>query len=476
VRLVALLVVLVAAALAVTGLVATSLLRSYLVNQQAAQLQESVRSYLLNPDATLEFCNRTTRFANQDLVACIDGTGNGNIVSGGNASGSNLPDPRGIDPSSIASYDNEPFTLGANDGSTTWLLLAAQLPDRDEVVIAGIDLAADQQTLGTLIGIQLVIGLVVLVALGMTGYLLVRSSLRPLVEVEHTAAAIAAGDLSQRVPEGDERTEVGRLARALNGMLSRIEGAFRAQAASEEQARASEGRMRRFVADASHELRTPLTSIRGFAELYRKGVYRGDDAETQRMMGRIEGEAARMGSLVEDLLQLARLDQARPVAALPVDLGELAGDAVHDARAVQPDRPVRLELTESLTDVPVVLGDEARLRQVFANLVANALTHTPRGTPVTVRLSEDPADPDVVTVEVRDEGPGLAPEDAERVFERFYRTDSSRTRDAGGSGLGLSIVSSLVAAHGGTVRLTTAPGEGAAFAVRLPRSGPAGQD
>jgi two-component system OmpR family sensor kinase len=476
VRLVALLVVLVAAALAVTGLVATSLLRSYLVNQQAAQLQESVRSYLLNPDATLEFCNRTTRFANQDLVACIDGTGNGNIVSGGNASGSNLPDPRGIDPSSIASYDNEPFTLGANDGSTTWLLLAAQLPDRDEVIIAGIDLAADQQTLGTLIGIQLVIGLVVLVALGLTGYLLVRSSLRPLVEVEHTAAAIAAGDLSQRVPEGDERTEVGRLARALNGMLSRIEGAFRAQAASEEQARASEGRMRRFVADASHELRTPLTSIRGFAELYRKGVYRGDDAETQRMMGRIEGEAARMGSLVEDLLQLARLDQARPVAALPVDLGELAGDAVHDARAVQPDRPVRLELTESLTDVPVVLGDEARLRQVFANLVANALTHTPRGTPVTVRLSEDPADPDVVTVEVRDEGPGLAPEDAERVFERFYRTDSSRTRDAGGSGLGLSIVSSLVAAHGGTVRLTTAPGEGAAFAVRLPRSGPAGQD
>jgi two-component system OmpR family sensor kinase len=233
--------------------------------------------------------------------------------------------------------------------------------------------------------------------------------------------------------------------------------------------------MRRFVADASHELRTPLTSIRGFAELHRQGAY-ADPAETRRMMGRIESEATRMGALVEDLLQLARLDQARPVAALPVDLGELAGDAVHDARAVQPDRPVRLELTESLTDVPVVLGDEARLRQVFANLVANALTHTPRGTPVTVRLSEDPADPDVVTVEVRDEGPGLAPEDAERVFERFYRTDSSRTRDAGGSGLGLSIVSSLVAAHGGTVRLTTAPGEGAAFAVRLPRSGPAGQD
>jgi two-component system OmpR family sensor kinase len=233
--------------------------------------------------------------------------------------------------------------------------------------------------------------------------------------------------------------------------------------------------MRRFVADASHELRTPLTSIRGFAELYRHGAS-ADPEETHRMMGRIEAEATRMGALVEDLLQLARLDQHRPVAALPVDLGELAADAVHDARAVQPDRPVELELTDSLTDVPVVLGDEGRLRQVIGNLVTNALTHTPPGTPVTVRLSEEPGDPDAVTVTVADRGPGMSAEDAERVFERFYRADASRTRAAGGTGLGLSIVSSLVAAHHGTVVLTTAPGEGAAFAVRLPRSGPAGQD
>jgi len=477
VRMVALLVVLVAAALALTGFVGTSLLRSYLVEQQKEQLQDSMRSYLASPQATLQYCNQTVRFAGQDLLACIHSSGNGVVVSGGNASGSNVPELGDVNSSTISSDDDELFTLPAQDGSTTWLLLAASLPQAsDEVIVVGLDLADDQQTLGRLVGIQLVIGLLVLVVLGATGYVVVRSSLRPLVEVEHTAAAIAAGDLSQRVPEGDERTEVGRLARALNGMLSRIEGAFRAQTASEEQARASEVRMRRFVADASHELRTPLTSIRGFAELYRQGAFRGDDAETQRMMGRIEGEASRMGSLVEDLLQLARLDQHRPVAALPVDLGELAGDAVHDARAVQPDRPVRLDLSDSLTDVPVVLGDEARLRQVFANLVTNALTHTPPGTPVTVRLSEDPADPDVVTVEVRDEGPGLTPEDAERVFERFYRADASRTRDAGGSGLGLSIVSSLVAAHRGTITLTTAPGEGAAFAVRLPRSGPAGQD
>jgi two-component system OmpR family sensor kinase len=189
-------------------------------------------------------------------------------------------------------------------------------------------------------------------------------------------------------------------------------------------------------------------------------------------MQRIEAEATRMGLLVEDLLQLARLDQQRPLTLGPVDLAELAGDAVHDARAVQPDRPVSLLLDESLTDVPVVQGDEARLRQVIGNLVTNALTHTPVDAKVTVRLAEDAADPGVVVLAVTDEGPGLAPADAERVFERFYRADSSRTRAAGGTGLGLSIVASLVAAHGGRVDLTTAPGRGSTFAVRLPRSGP----
>jgi two-component system OmpR family sensor kinase len=309
----------------------------------------------------------------------------------------------------------------------------------------------------------------------------VRNSLRPLTEVERTAAAIAAGDLSQRVPAGDDRTEVGRLATALNGMLSRIEYGFRAQQASEEQARASETRMRRFVADASHELRTPLTSIRGFAELYRQGAV-GTPEETARLMQRIESEGARMGVLVEDLLQLARLDQQRPLTLGPVDLAELAGDAVHDARAVQPDRPITLHLDEALSEVPVVLGDEARLRQVVGNLVTNALVHTPPTAPVTVSVSDEPAptegtadgdDGGVVVLRVSDQGPGMAPEDAARVFERFYRADPSRVRTAGGTGLGLAIVSALVHAHGGTVYLDTAPGRGATFTVRLPRSGPA---
>jgi two-component system OmpR family sensor kinase len=255
-------------------------------------------------------------------------------------------------------------------------------------------------------------------------------------------------------------------------MLTRIESAFRAQKASEEQARASEERMRRFVADASHELRTPLTSIRGFAELYRQGAV-GSPAETARLMQRIESEGARMGVLVEDLLQLARVDQQRPLSLTPVDLAEIAGDAVHDARALQPDRPIALHLDDSLTEVPVVLGDEARLRQVVGNLVSNALVHTPRTAPVTVRIGEDTsAGGDRVVVRVADEGPGMAPEDAARVFERFYRADASRSRVAGGTGLGLSIVRALVAAHGGDVSLDTAPGRGAAFTVRLPRSGP----
>jgi two-component system OmpR family sensor kinase len=189
-------------------------------------------------------------------------------------------------------------------------------------------------------------------------------------------------------------------------------------------------------------------------------------------MERIEAEGARMGLLVEDLLLLARLDQQRPLTIAPVDLAEIAGDAVHAARAVQPARPIALHLDESLTEVPVVLGDEARLRQVVANLVTNALTHTPVDTRVTVTVACDPTDPGMLVVRVADRGPGMDPADAERAFERFFRVDTSRTRRGGGTGLGLAIVASLVAAHGGTVELATAPGQGATFTLRLPRSGP----
>src|SRR6266536_2141590 len=306
----------------------------------------------------------------------------------------------------------------------------------------------------------------------------VRASLRPLVEIERTAGAIARGELSRRVPDLDPRTEVGRLARAVNSMLAQIEAAFRARAGSEAAARRSEevalrseARMRRFVTDASHELRTPLTTIRGFAELYRQGASR-EPAELDRLMRRIEDQAARMGLLVEDLLLLARLDQQRPLDRRPVDLLALAADAVHDARAIAPERSIELLVgggDDALPDPPVVLGDEARLRQVLADLVGNTLAHTPAGSPVEVRArTQQVLGAPRAVLEVVDHGPGLTPEQAEHVFERFYRADPARSHTDGGTGLGLAIVAALVAAHEGAVEVDSAPGRGATFRVLLP--------
>jgi two-component system OmpR family sensor kinase len=304
------------------------------------------------------------------------------------------------------------------------------------------------------------------VVLAGAGYFVVRRSLRPLTEVETTAAAIAEGDLTRRVPAADPRTEVGRLSAALNTMLQQIEHAFRVQQDSEAAARKSEQQMRQFVADASHELRTPLTSIRGFAELFRQGAV-SDPDELERVMRRIEDEGARMGVLVDDLLLLARLDQQRPLDRQPVDLGRLAEDAVEDVRMVAPGRPIDLVTDNART--PVVFGDELRLRQVLGNLLGNALTHTPDGTPIHVRLDRRVDDGGRWAVlEVADEGPGLPPEHADRIFERFYRVDAARTRAQGGSGLGLSIVAGLTEAHGGRVELETVAGEGATFRVLLP--------
>jgi two-component system OmpR family sensor kinase len=485
ITLVALLVGLVTVALVATGSAATSLLSGFLLDQQDQSLRSQVEDMRADPASLQRLCGqpRLRLPGGGTYLACLD-TGGAFEQFAATRDQDRLPDVSDMTAANAARYGSTPFTVRSMDGSTTWRLAVGQVSE-DLAVVVGNDLGEDRAVVRRLVVIEVVVGLLALVLLGVAGYLLVRNSLRPLAEVERTAQAIAAGDLSRRVPAGDERTEVGRLSTAINGMLARIESSFRAQQASEEQARASEeqalaseaqavaseGRMRRFVADASHELRTPLTSIRGFAELHRQGAASGPD-ETRRLMQRIEAEATRMGLLVEDLLQLARLDQQRPLSLAPVDLAEVAGDAVHDARAVQPHRPIGLHLDESLTDVPVVVGDEARLRQVVGNLVTNALTHTPPDVRISVRLSEDPAEPDVVVLAVSDEGPGLDPADAQRVFERFYRADPSRTRAAGGTGLGLSIVAALVAAHGGRVYLDTAPGRGATFAVRLPRSGP----
>ncbi|MBX7432038.1 HAMP domain-containing histidine kinase [Mycobacterium sp. Y57] len=354
-----------------------------------------------------------------------------------------------------------PVTVGSVDHSDVQWRAMTVRGLSGELTTVAIDLSDVKSTVRSLVYAQVGIGAAVLLVLGIVGYVVVHRSLRPLAEVEQTAAAIAAGQLDRRVPERDPRTEVGRLSLALNGMLAQIQRALASSESSAEQARSSEDRMRRFITDASHELRTPLTTIRGFAELYRQGAAR----DVEMLMGRIESESRRMGLLVEDLLLLARLDAQRPLERHRVDLLALATDAVHDAQSIAPKRTIRMEVFDG-PGTPEVLGDEARLRQVLSNLVANALQHTPETAGVTVRVGTDDAD---AVLEVCDEGPGMRPEDAQRVFERFYRADSSRTRASGGTGLGLSIVDSLVYAHGGRVAVSTAPGQGCRFRVSLPR-------
>ena len=359
------------------------------------------------------------------------------------------------------------FTVPSRDHHGSWRVLVSQHDDGRILVVAE-DLADVEYALGRLILIDILVSVGTLILLGLASVWLVRISLRPLVAMEKTAAAIAGGDLARRVPALDRGTELGQLSAALNTMLTQIESAFRARAESERRAVSSEERMRQFVADASHELRTPLTTIRGFAELYRQGAA----PDPGEVLSRIEDEAARMGLLVEDLLLLARLDQERPLRVAPVPLARLVDDAASAAQAIAPDRTIEVDVSPE-SDRLVVNGDEARLRQVLDNLVTNALTHTAPGTPVTLRLR--PEGETHAVIEVADRGPGLTPEQSARVFERFYRVDKARTRRAAsrgtghtGTGLGLAIVAALTAAHSGTVEVDSVPGEGATFRVRLP--------
>jgi two-component system OmpR family sensor kinase len=320
-------------------------------------------------------------------------------------------------------------------------------------IVVAIPLTEVQTTLSGLVLLESLISLGVVAATAVLALLIIRIGLRPLQRMGTVAADIAAGDLTKRVEPATPRTEIGRLGLALNGMLSQIEAAFAERTASN-------ARLRRVIADASHELRTPLTSIRGYAEMLRRGAADSPtDSESARR--RIEQEAVRMTGLVDDLLVLARIDQGRPLAKEAVDLRVIANDAVADARVVAPQREISL----SANGPVVVTGDDTRLRQVLGNLMRNALVHTPQQTPIEVAVASGDG---LGRMSVADHGPGLDENDVERIFEPFYRADPSRSRDSGGAGLGLSIVSAVVTAHGGRVKITKTEGGGATFQVELP--------
>jgi two-component system OmpR family sensor kinase len=468
VKLVAAMLALMAVALSLIGVASVVALRDYLVDRIDSQLTFAVSPYAQESPTLQGGYVPPTDF----FVSVQDGVGRYAVIYDKHKyKRDQLPDLNTLFVDAPA-HTRKHYTVFAIDHSRRWRVVPVIQAD-GSVLTVGEDMSNVESAMERLVLINLFVGMTVLVALGLFGAWVVRRSLRPLTEIETTAGAIAAGDLGRRVPDLDERTELGRLSSALNTMLEQIESAFRARAASEHRAVRSEERMRQFVANASHELRTPLTTIRGFAELYRQGA--ADDPAA--VLRRIESEAARMGLLVEDLLLLARLDEERPLHQSPVAMADLVRDAATAAHAIAPDRLIEVSSESGL----VVLGDEARLRQVIGNLVTNALRHTPAGTPVSLRLRRDA---DYAVVEVADAGPGLTPEQAERVFERFFRVDKARTRAAAraadepgppsqppphtGAGLGLAIVAALVAAHGGTVDVTTQPGAGATFRVRVP--------
>lgn len=387
-------------------------------------------------------------------VTLIDAQGNVLSELGGDlntASASSIL--KGFTPDEALEEDGEPFTI-SEDGQN-FRAIAQVLPNGAGTAVAAQSLGELEKTIQQLRFFFLLIGLLLITLVAIASRTVIKIGMRPLEDVERTAEEIAAGNLSARMPESEPTTEVGRLITSLNSMLSRIETSFAARTESE-------NRLRRFVADASHELRTPITAIRGFSELYRQGAVTGEQP-TKELIGRIEGESMRMGSLVEDLLLLARLDQARQMESKPVDLNTLVEDAVASARVAGPQHTVNF--TPPSEEI-FTLGDEARIHQVVANLLANARAHTPAGTTIDVTLDSSE---DGVRISVADNGPGLSDDDQKKIFERFYRADPSRVRvDGEGSGLGLSIVDAVMRAHGGSVSVQSELGNGATFTLFFP--------
>jgi two-component system, OmpR family, sensor kinase len=559
-KLITALLALVVMALAAISIASVYMLRGYVTTQRDNQLTQDFQS--ISPYSLARVSAGTAQPTYSGMVLGIQlpghqlswpSTSNNQFNSGA------VPGPLPSLPTSASwASGNSPamLTVPSRSGPDSWRVIATKVNNfpvysssgtqlKTVNVVLAVDLGNLDAMTARLVIFDLIVGGAIVVVLAAVGVAVVQTNLRPLNDIEMTAGQIAKGHLDHRVPEGNPRTEIGSLGRSLNAMLAQIERAFHAQEASEQAAHESEERMRRFTADAAHELRTPLTTIRGFAAHYRQrggagrwrsrvpvggtvsagqepssGTWAADSQgpryfpgtgpaadglspeELDHLMSRVEAEAARMGLLVDDLLTLARIDQQRPLAKAPVDLLTLAADTVQDARIVAQGRPVDLMVAPGTAFI--VDGDEPRLRQVIGNLMNNALTHTPAGTPVRLRIGRGTLEADAdgparraeldahdgwaseaeeggqpatadgpvpaVVLDVEDDGPGMNAAQAQRVFERFYRADAARNRASGGTGLGLAIVAGLVAAHGGTVSVRTAPGQGADFQVKLPLS------
>ena len=458
--------VLIALAIAVTSLVAISALRAQMVHQLDEEMKASSSS-LVSSVGTSQ--TRQDGAVGSYRVYVLDQHGNVLYsIAGADQQAENEPVLTGWDSEKVKKYHETGTTVNSRTGSNDWRIMPISLESstngQASSMVIALPLKQTNQVVALVGVLTFAFGLATLAAAIAMTWVIVTRTFEPLARVEQTAAKIAAGDLSQRIEDYNPSNEIGNLAISLNTMLAQIESSFNAQAKSE-------AKMRRFVGDASHELRTPLVSIRGYSELYRQGALPNDEA-VATAMGRIESESKRMGQLVEDLLTLARIDERRESKLAPFDLFHLAVDASNDAYATSPDREVSLVgLTNDVapTSAPVI-GDESRMRQVVANLLTNAMRYTPAGTPleIAVGVREDVPGYPLSVIEVRDHGPGIHGEDRERVFERFYRTDTSRSRETGGTGLGLSIVAAILEQHDGSVHIEETSGGGATFVISLP--------
>ncbi|CAN5125137.1 N/A [soil metagenome] len=504
-------VLLLTVGLLVAGFGTMTSLRTYLLDEADKKISKEAQTVALNAQT----CEQAGGLNNY-FYAILDADGD-LVCSNEEADAS--PRVGGLTLSSVIALDNQPITVWDGLHRDQWRVIAvpaaASASPTLSSIVVGLNLNEINQTITRFVGIFLAFGFSIVILGAALTRLLVTSTFAPLREVEATAAAIAEGDFSQRLPGATPNTEVGRLNRSLNTMLGRIDRAFADRSRTIAQ-------MRRFVGDASHELRTPLVSVRGYAELYRMGALQKPE-EVAQAMERIEKEAIRMGLLVEDLLELARIDEAKPLQLAPVDLVPLANDAALDAMASQPGRVVRVVLLDPVLAEPpappavegkaastasgpiafagaqlarlrrrqsrtaavapkaqpstpavpphdfgaVVLAEENKMRQVITNLMGNALRFTAEDSPIELAVQVNRRD-SMATLDVVDHGDGIPPQIRDRIFERFWRADTSRTRETGGSGLGLAIVAGIVASHKGQVDVLETPGGGATFRVSLP--------